>query len=62
VADVLLDTDVASVLQKGCAPAWVNRHHLAGSRVWLSFITVGELWKWAEARIWGQGDRVRLET
>jgi hypothetical protein len=61
VPDVLIDTDVASVLQKDRAPAWVN-HHLAGARVWLSFVTVGELWKWAEVRSWGQGHRTRLET
>jgi len=35
---------------------------LAGARVWLSFVTVGELWKWAEVRSWGQGNRARLET
>jgi toxin FitB len=61
VADVLIDTDVASVLQKGRAPAWINRH-LVGARVWLSFVTIGELWKWAEVQTWGQGNRTKLKT
>lgn len=59
MADVVIDTDVASVLQKGRAPAWVNRR-IAGQRVWLTFVTVGELWTWAEARSWGTTNRVRL--
>jgi hypothetical protein len=40
VADVVIDTDVASVLQKGRAPGWVNRS-VAGARVWITFVTVG---------------------
>ena len=58
--DVLIDTDVASLLHKGRAPAWVTRH-LAGARVGLTFVTVGELWKWAEIRSWGHGTRARLD-
>lgn len=42
MADVVIDTDVASVLQKGRAPAWVTRR-VADQRVWLSLVTVGEL-------------------
>lgn len=61
MADVLIDTDAASVLQRGRAPDWVNRHVL-GARVWLSFVTVGELWKWAAIRSWGEPTRSRLET
>ena len=49
MGDVVIDTDVASVVQKGRAPSWVSRH-VAGQRVWLTFVTVAELWKWAEAR------------
>lgn len=59
MGDVVIDTDVASVLQKGRAPVWVNRQ-LAGQRVWLTFVTVAELWKWAEARSWGTPSRDRL--
>ena len=61
MADVLIDTDVASVLQKERAPAWVARH-LAGKRVWLSFVAVAELWKWAEVRSWGANTRSGLDA
>jgi len=61
VPDVVIDTDVASLLQKGRVPAWVHRH-LADARVWLTFVTVGELWKWAEVRSWGTRTRSGLET
>jgi toxin FitB len=61
VADVVIDTDVASVLQKDRAPVWVHRH-LTGARVWLTFITVAELSKWAEVRSWGTPARRRLDA
>jgi toxin FitB len=60
VRDVVIDTDVASVLQKGRAPAWVHRH-VVGARVWLTFVTVAELAKWAEVRSWGEPARRRLD-
>ncbi|MGH9151116.1 MAG: type II toxin-antitoxin system VapC family toxin [Acidimicrobiales bacterium] len=59
--DVVIDTDVASVLQKQRAPGWVNRH-IAGNRIWLTFVAVGELWKWAEVRSWGESTRSRLDA
>jgi integrase len=34
MADVVIDTDVASHLQKGSEPAWV-RDHVLGARTWL---------------------------
>ena len=49
VRDVVIDTDVTSLLQKHQAPPWVLRH-LAGARIWLTFVTVGELAKWAVVR------------
>ena len=61
MADVVVDTDVASVIQKERAPDWVNRH-VVGARVWLSFVTVAELWKWAEVRSWGEPNRARLDA
>jgi toxin FitB len=61
VSDIVVDTDVASLLQKGQAPPWVLRH-LAGARIWLSFVTVGELAKWAVVRRWGGDRRGRLEA
>jgi predicted nucleic acid-binding protein len=60
VADVVIDTDVASLLQKGSAPAGITRY-LIGARVWLTFVTVGELAKWAEIRNWGDLARRRLD-
>lgn len=61
MADVVIDTDAASLLQKGRAPAWIDRH-VAGARVWLTFVTVGELSKWAEVRSWGEATRARLDA
>jgi toxin FitB len=60
MADVAIDTDVASRLQKGTEPAWV-RTHIVGARTWLTFITVGELSKWAQVRGWGEVRRARLD-
>ena len=57
----MIDTDVASVLQKDRAPDWVRRE-VTGARVWLTFVTVGELWKWAEVRAWGLPRRSRLDA
>ena len=59
--DVVLDTDVASLLQKDRAPSWVERQ-IVGRRVWLTFIGVAELWKWAEVRSWGEPNRARLDA
>lgn len=61
MADVVIDTDVASLLQKRRAPYWVQRH-MVGARVWLTFVTVGELWKWAEVRRWGETRRSALDV
>jgi predicted nucleic acid-binding protein len=60
MSDVCIDTDVASLLQKGTAPQWIVPE-LIGQRVWTSFVTVGELWKWAEVRNWGSSAQARLE-
>ena len=59
--DVVIDTDVASLLQMQQAPPWVLRH-LAGVPVRLTFVTVGELAKWALVRKWGQDRRALLDT
>ena len=59
--DVVIDTDVASLLQKHRAPPWVLRH-LIGSRVWLSFVAVGELAKWGVVRKWGPDRRAHLDA
>ncbi len=59
--DVVLDTDTASLLQKHQAPSWVLGQ-LAGARIWLTFITVGDLAKWAVMRDWGEHARRRLDA
>ena len=59
--DVVVDTDVASLLQKLQAPPWVV-HQLAGARIWLTFVTVGELAKWTVVRRWGEYRRDRLDA
>ena len=57
---VVLDTDVASrILLDRLTGPLVPR--IAG-RVWLvAFVTVGELWQWAELRSWGANRRGDLE-
>jgi toxin FitB len=60
VIDLVLDTDVSSKLLKRQEPEWIRRA-LVGNRVWLTFVTVGELAKWAEARHWGPQLQQRVE-
>ena len=60
MADLAIDTDVASRLQKGTEPGWI-RDHIVGARTWLTFVTIGELAKWAQVRNWGDIRRARLE-
>lgn len=57
---VVLDTDVASRLQKGQLDRAVAQS-LVGTSVTLSFVTVAELLKWAEARSWGPARRAELD-
>jgi predicted nucleic acid-binding protein len=58
---VVLDTDAASFLQKGRLPpdlaGLLNRVTLA-----VSFVTVGELYTWAERRSWEARNRDKLEA
>jgi predicted nucleic acid-binding protein len=60
VRDLVIDTDAASLLQKQQAPPWVLRN-VDGARVWLTFVTVGELAKWGVVRRWGEDRRRRLD-
>ena len=61
VGDLVIDTDVASKIIKQQQPEWV-RKALVGNRVWLTFVTVGELSKWAEVRSWGPQLRQRVDA
>lgn len=57
---VVLDTDVASrSLQNKLSPTMSVR--LAGSIWFVTFVTVGELWQWAEIRSWGRRTLAELD-
>jgi predicted nucleic acid-binding protein len=60
LAVVVLDTDAASRLQKGQLTRAVSES-LVGVTIALSFVTVGELLKWAEVRSWGAPRRAELD-
>jgi len=58
--EVLLDTDVFSfLLRQGDSRASLYRPHIQGRIVVISYVTVGEVYFWAERRKWG-AERVRL--
>ncbi len=60
MAAVVLDTDAASLLQKGRFPHELDRLIL-GNTLCVTFVTVAELYKWAETRGWSQRRRRRLD-
>jgi predicted nucleic acid-binding protein len=59
VEPIVLDTDVASLIFKGNAPASLMPK-LAGLRPCITFVTMAEMTKWAELRSWGVQRRERL--
>jgi tRNA(fMet)-specific endonuclease VapC len=58
---VLLDTDVFSYLMKNDTRGNAYRPHIKNKTVAISFITVGELYFWAENRQWSSKNRQNLE-
>lgn len=56
---MVIDTDVASRLfrHKGTGPL---ARRLSGGTLYVTFVTVGELWKWAHLRGWGLRSKVQL--
>jgi toxin FitB len=60
MAGVVLDTDAASRLFRGRADPDMMRV-LAGSSFAITFVTVGELYLWADVRSWGRARRDQLE-
>lgn len=56
----VIDTDVASRLQRRTLPANVA-DSLVVATIVVSFVTVGELMKWAEVRSWGERRRQELD-
>jgi len=59
VARAVLDTDVASLSYRGRLPASLAAR-LVGQEVCVTFVTVGELSRWAEKRRWGTRARTEL--
>lgn len=58
---IVLDTDVASLSYKGRLPASLAAR-LVGHEICVTFVTVGELARWAEKRHWGTRARTELVT
>jgi tRNA(fMet)-specific endonuclease VapC len=58
---VLLDTDVFSFLMKNDTRGNAYRPYVKNKTVAISFITVGELYHWAEKRNWSVKNRQNLE-
>jgi tRNA(fMet)-specific endonuclease VapC len=59
---VVVDTCVLSALFRGGPVATAYRPHVAGRRLVISFITLGELHRWPLERGWGNRLRRSLET
>ena len=59
MALIVLDTDVASLSYKGRLPPALAAQ-LVGNEVCVTFVTIGELARWAEKRHWGTRARTEL--
>jgi len=57
----VVDTDVFSYIYRGDTRAERYRPHLQGRTLLLSFMTLAELYRWAEKHAWGEARRVDLE-
>lgn len=58
---LMLDTNIVSYLLKKSDFARPYRQHLRGKLLFLPFISVGELFFWAESGGWGEKRRAELE-
>ena len=58
---LMLDTNIISYLFKESAFIQPYLRHLAGKRLFLPFICVGELFHWAESAKWGKRRRDEME-
>lgn len=56
---VVLDTDAASLSYKGRLPESLAAR-LVGQEICVTFVTIGELARWAEKRHWGTRARTQL--
>ncbi len=59
---ILVDTNIVSYIMRGGSEAMIYAPYLNGKILSVSFITVGELYFWAEKRHWGEKKRLRLEN
>ena len=59
MSDVVVDTDDASAILKGQLPDTLA-HRLAGQRLAITFVTVGELTQWTYLHRWGTQQRAGL--
>jgi tRNA(fMet)-specific endonuclease VapC len=58
---VVVDTDVMSYVFKNHTRAALYNPHLAGKSLMISFVTFGELQRWAIRNKWGPSKRQKLE-
>jgi len=58
---VVVDTDVVSYILKRDTRAQPYSQHLTGKIVVMSFMTLAELYRWAEERNWGERRKQQME-
>jgi len=61
LSKVIVDTNIVSYIMRGSREAMIYSPFMDGKILSVSFITVGELYFWAEKRDWGEKKRLRLE-
>lgn len=61
-SDLLLDTNIVSYIFKKDSRVDGYLSYLQGKTLFISFITVGELYFWAESRNWGERRVEELEN
>ncbi len=62
IPKIVVDTNIVSYIMRGGREALIYKPFLKGKILSVSFITVGELFFWAEKRGWGEKRRLRLEN
>ncbi len=61
VRRIILDTDVASFsIKKQLPPTLLSK--LVGAQIGITFVTMGELTRWATMRQWGPARRLELDA
>lgn len=57
---MLLDTNIVSYIYKGDSRAEGYRVHLTGQTLFVSFMTVAELYRWPFEKNWGESKKLGL--